>query len=317
MSKFKKLCKESVVTTKLFWKEAWKRAVDVRHGDLEVTNAYFPVYGRYGEEMPLRVYIVPEFSDGKITLTYSQFTEKVTLSSITDIEKVIEDPQAYLDSGSDVEDLAYYANENMDSDETEIMDNDLVDDEDMDEVLDDAVNMICEVIDDACGETSRYFESSLDNIQNELDDLIQNYSMESFNRKCESKDLMNNEIIEAESEEEFEKLIKNMKRSAKTEAKSTCIFVGRLKDNPVKETSGLASFVVVSEMNGSVKEYKVKSTRKQADVIMNHLRKNSLVCVEATGTRVFSAERITFFSSKNLKKESKKSRIVYQERSNH
>lgn len=88
------------------------------------------------------------------------------------------------------------------------------------------------------------------------------------------------------------------------------IIVGRLGNNPKLENEKYASFTICNTtIDGesgreTVMWHKIIVCEKQRDLVMSHLRKGDLCCIEGRltqeiykGSNVIYAERITFLSS--------------------
>lgn len=131
----------------------------------------------------------------------------------------------------------------------------------------------------------------------------------SFRRRLE-KNILSDDVIEAESQKEFDILAKTMGATdddlANEDGMSYTIIIGRAKSDPEMKGQKVVLTLSSSSGSGSKTLERVCSTGgKSKEVILKHLRKGDLVCVEGKELKngEISINRITFLSSRKSKTE--------------
>ena len=133
----------------------------------------------------------------------------------------------------------------------------------------------------------------------------------SFRRRLE-KNILSDDVIEAESQKEFDILAKTMGATeddiANEEGMPYTILIGRVKSDPEMKGQKVVLTLVCSSGPGSKTLERVCSTGgKSKEVILKHLRKGDLVCVEGkelSGSNgEVSIHRITFLKAGKAKTE--------------
>ena len=133
----------------------------------------------------------------------------------------------------------------------------------------------------------------------------------SFRRRLE-KNILSDDVIEAESQKEFDILAKTMGATeddiANEEGMPYTILIGRVKSDPEMKGQKVVLTLVCSSGPGSKTLERVCSTGgKSKEVILKHLRKGDLVCVEGkelSGSNgEVSIHRITFLKAGKTKTE--------------
>ena len=134
----------------------------------------------------------------------------------------------------------------------------------------------------------------------------------SFRRRLE-KNILSDDVIEAESQKEFDILAKTMGAtendlSNEASAPSTTVIIGRVKADPEKRGQKVVFTLTSSNGPGSKTLEQVCSTGGKAkEVILKHLRKGDLVCVEGRllkgSDNEMSISRITFLKAGKTKTE--------------
>lgn len=131
-----------------------------------------------------------------------------------------------------------------------------------------------------------------------------------FRRRME-KNIITDDLIEAESQKEFDILAKTMGAKDSDLSKEADmlyqIIIGRLKEDP-KEEGGKVFITVMSEtVPDGVKEHRCSTGGKLKEPMMSQLHKGDLVCVEAKPSKgsdgTQSINRITFLRGSKAKTE--------------
>lgn len=134
----------------------------------------------------------------------------------------------------------------------------------------------------------------------------------SFRRRLE-KNILSDDVIEAESQKEFDILAKTMGAtendlSNEASASSTTVIIGRVKADPEMKGQKVVLTLSSSSGPGSKTLEQVCSTGgKSKEVILKHVRKGDLVCIEGrllkgSGNEM-SISRITFLKANKAKTE--------------
>lgn len=134
----------------------------------------------------------------------------------------------------------------------------------------------------------------------------------SFRRRLE-KNVLSDDVIEAESQKEFDILAKTMGAtendlSNEASAPSTTVIIGRVKADPEKRGQKVVLTLSSSSGPGSKTLEQVCSTGgKSKEIILKHVRKGDLVCIEGRllkgSDNEMSITRITFLKASKAKTE--------------
>ena len=134
----------------------------------------------------------------------------------------------------------------------------------------------------------------------------------SFRRRLE-KNILSDDVIEAESQKEFDILAKTMGAtendlSNEASAPSTTVVIGRVKSDPEKRGQKVVLTLTSSSGPGSKILEQVCSTGgKSKEIILKHVRKGDLVCIEGRllkgSDNEMSISRITFLKAGKTKTE--------------
>ena len=134
----------------------------------------------------------------------------------------------------------------------------------------------------------------------------------SFRRRLE-KNILSDDVIEAESQKEFDILAKTMGAtendlSNEASAPSTTVIIGRVKADP--EMKGQKVVLTLSYSNGpgsKTLEQVCSTGGKSKEIILKHVRKGDLVCIEGRllkgSDNEMSISRITFLKAGKTKTE--------------
>ena len=134
----------------------------------------------------------------------------------------------------------------------------------------------------------------------------------SFRRRLE-KNVLSDDVIEAESQKEFDILAKTMGAtendlSNEASAPSTTVVIGRVKSDPEMKGQKVVLTLSSSSGPGSKTLEQVCSTGgKSKEIILKHVRKGDLVCIEGRllkgSDNEMSISRITFLKASKAKTE--------------
>lgn len=134
----------------------------------------------------------------------------------------------------------------------------------------------------------------------------------SFRRRLE-KNILSDDVIEAESQKEFDILAKTMGAtendlSNEASVTSTTVIIGRVKSDPEMRGQKVVLTLSSSSGPGSKTLEQVCSTGgKSKEIILKHVRKGDLVCVEGRllkgSDNEMSISRITFLKAGKTKTE--------------
>ena len=134
----------------------------------------------------------------------------------------------------------------------------------------------------------------------------------SFRRRLE-KNVLSDDVIEAESQKEFDILAKTMGAtendlSNEASASSTTVVIGRVKSDPEMKGQKVVLTLSSSSGPGSKTLEQVCSTGgKSKEIILKHVRKGDLVCIEGRllkgSDNEMSISRITFLKAGKAKTE--------------
>lgn len=134
----------------------------------------------------------------------------------------------------------------------------------------------------------------------------------SFRRRLE-KNILSDDVIEAESQKEFDILAKTMGAtendlSNEASASSTTVVIGRVKADPEMRGQKVVLTLTSSSGPGSKTLEQVCSTGgKSKEIILKHVRKGDLVCIEGRllkgSDNEMSISRITFLKARKTKTE--------------
>ena len=134
----------------------------------------------------------------------------------------------------------------------------------------------------------------------------------SFRRRLE-KNILSDDVIEAESQKEFDILAKTMGAtendlSNEASAPSTTVVIGRVKADPEMRGQKVVLTLSSSSGPGSKTLEQVCSTGgKSKEIILKHVRKGDLVCIEGRllkgSDNEMSISRITFLKAGKTKTE--------------
>lgn len=134
----------------------------------------------------------------------------------------------------------------------------------------------------------------------------------SFRRRLE-KNILSDDVIEAESQKEFDILAKTMGAtendlSNEASAPSTTVVIGRVKADPEMRGQKVVLTLTSSSGPGSKTLEQVCSTGgKSKEIILKHIRKGDLVCIEGRllkgSDNEMSISRITFLKAGKTKTE--------------
>ena len=134
----------------------------------------------------------------------------------------------------------------------------------------------------------------------------------SFRRRLE-KNVLSDDVIEAESQKEFDILAKTMGAtendlSNEASAPSTTVVIGRVKSDPEMRGQKVVLTLSSSSGPGSKTLEQVCSTGgKSKEIILKHVRKGDLVCIEGRllkgSDNEMSISRITFLKAGKTKTE--------------
>ena len=134
----------------------------------------------------------------------------------------------------------------------------------------------------------------------------------SFRRRLE-KNILSDDVIEAESQKEFDILAKTMGAtendlSNEASAPSTTVVIGRVKSDPEMKGQKVVLTLTSTSGPGSKTLEQVCSTGgKSKEIILKHVRKGDLVCIEGRllkgSDNEMSISRITFLKAGKTKTE--------------
>lgn len=134
----------------------------------------------------------------------------------------------------------------------------------------------------------------------------------SFRRRLE-KNILSDDVIEAESQKEFDILAKTMGATendlANEEGMSYTVVIGRVKSDPeMKGQKVVLTLVYQSNAGNQTLEQVCSTGGKSKEIILKHVRKGDLVCIEGKALKSgsngeISISRITFLSSRKSKTE--------------
>lgn len=134
----------------------------------------------------------------------------------------------------------------------------------------------------------------------------------SFRRRLE-KNILSDDVIEAESQKEFDILAKTMGAtendlSNEASTQSTTVIIGRVKSDPEMKGQKVVLTLSSSSGPGSKTLEQVCSTGgKSKEIILKHVRKGDLVCIEGRllkgSDNEMSISRITFLKAGKTKTE--------------
>ena len=134
----------------------------------------------------------------------------------------------------------------------------------------------------------------------------------SFRRRLE-KNILSDDVIEAESQKEFDILAKTMGAtendlSNEASAPSTTVVIGRVKADPEMRGQKVVLTLTSSSGPGSKTLEQVCSTGgKSKEIILKHIRKGDLVCIEGRllkgSDNEMSISRVTFLKAGKTKTE--------------
>lgn len=134
----------------------------------------------------------------------------------------------------------------------------------------------------------------------------------SFRRRLE-KNILSDDVIEAESQKEFDILAKTMGAtendlSNEASVQSTTVIIGRVKADPEMKGQKVVLTLSSSSGPGSKTLEQVCSTGgKSKEIILKHVRKGDLVCIEGRllkgSDNEMSISRITFLKAGKTKTE--------------
>ena len=135
----------------------------------------------------------------------------------------------------------------------------------------------------------------------------------SFRRRLE-KNILSDDVIEAESQKEFDILAKTMGAtendlSNEASSPSTTVIIGRVKSDPEMKGQKVVLTLSSSSGPGSKTLEQVCSTGgKSKEIILKHVRKGDLVCIEGKALKSgsngeISISRITFLKAGKTKTE--------------
>ena len=140
----------------------------------------------------------------------------------------------------------------------------------------------------------------------------ENECRNSFRRRLE-KNVLSDDVIEAESQKEFDILAKTMGAtendlSNEASAPSTTVIIGRAKSDPEMKGQKVVLTLSSSSGPGSKTSEQVCSTGgKSKEIILKHVRKGDLVCIEGRllkgSDNEMSISRITFLKAGKPKTE--------------
>ena len=140
----------------------------------------------------------------------------------------------------------------------------------------------------------------------------ENECRNSFRRRLE-KNILSDDVIEAESQKEFDILAKTMGAtendlSNEASAPSTTVVIGRVKADPEMKGQKVVLTLSSSSGPGSKTLEQVCSTGgKSKEIILKHIRKGDLVCIEGRllkgSDNEMSISRITFLKAGKTKTE--------------
>lgn len=134
----------------------------------------------------------------------------------------------------------------------------------------------------------------------------------SFRRRLE-KNILSDDVIEAESQKEFDILAKTMGAtendlSNEASVPSTTVIIGRVKSDP--EMKGQKVVLTLSSSSGPGRktlEQVCSTGGKSKEIILKHIRKGDLVCIEGRllkgSDNEMSISRITFLKAGKTKTE--------------
>lgn len=127
------------------------------------------------------------------------------------------------------------------------------------------------------------------------------------------KNILSDDVIEAESQKEFDILAKTMGAtendlSNEASAQSTTVIIGRVKADPEMKGQKVVLTLSSSSGPGSKTLEQVCSTGgKSKEIILKHVRKGDLVCIEGRllkgSDNEMSISRITFLKARKTKTE--------------
>lgn len=131
----------------------------------------------------------------------------------------------------------------------------------------------------------------------------------SFRRRLE-KNILSDDVIEAESQKEFDILAKTMGATendlANEEGMSYTVVIGRVKSDPeMKGQKVVLTLVYQSNAGNQTLEQVCSTGGKSKEIILKHVRKGDLVCIEGKELKngEISINRITYLSSRKSKTE--------------
>ena len=134
----------------------------------------------------------------------------------------------------------------------------------------------------------------------------------SFRRRLE-KNILSDDVIEAESQKEFDILAKTMGATdddlANEEGMSYTILIGRVKSDPeMRGQKVVLTLVYSSGVEDQTLERVCSTGGKSKEIILKHVRKGDLVCIEGKALKSgsnseISINRIAYLSSRKSKTE--------------
>lgn len=134
----------------------------------------------------------------------------------------------------------------------------------------------------------------------------------SFRRRLE-KNILSDDVIEAESQKEFDILAKTMGAtendlSNEASASSTTVIIGRAKSDPeIRGQKVVLTLVYSSGVGNQTLEQVCSTGGKSKEIILKHVRKGDLVCIEGRllkgSDNEMSISRITFLKANKAKTE--------------
>lgn len=134
----------------------------------------------------------------------------------------------------------------------------------------------------------------------------------SFRRRLE-KNILSDDVIEAESQKEFDILAKTMGATendlANEEGMSYTVIIGRVKSDPeIRGQKVVITLGYPSDSGNQTLERACSTGGKSKEIILKYVRKGDLVCVEGKALKSgsdgeISIRRIVFLSSRKSKTE--------------
>lgn len=141
---------------------------------------------------------------------------------------------------------------------------------------------------------------------------LKNEYRNSFRRRLE-KNILSDDVIEAESQKEFDILAKTMGATendlANEEGMSYTILIGRVKSDPeIRGQKVVITLGYPSDSGNQTLERVCSTGGKSKEIILKYVRKGDLVCVEGKALKSgsdgeISIRRIVFLSSRKSKTE--------------